>query len=67
MGTILANKNAKKCALCAHWNGAMGSTTITPVYSGNFKFDRDEKKPCFKKSVPTPSWNTCPFFSPRYK
>ena len=67
MGTELANKNTRKCALCVHWNGAMGSTTIQPVFGGKFKFDHNEKQSCFKKSIPMPAWGTCPNFEPRYK
>lgn len=67
MENDLANKNARKCALCRHWNGAMGSTTIKPVYGGNFQFDHNEKQTCFKKSVIMPSWSNCPNFTPRYK
>lgn len=55
MGTELANKNTRKCALCVHWNGAMGSTTIQPVFGGKFKFDHNEKQSCFKKSIPMPA------------
>ena len=67
MGTELANKNTRKCALCVHWNGAMGSTTIQPVFGGKFKFDHNEKQSSFKKSIPMPAWGTCPKFEPRYK
>lgn len=68
MGNDLANKNARKCALCRHWNGAMGSTTITPKNNGMaFSFDHNEKQQCFKKCVPMPSWSSCGSFEPRYK
>lgn len=28
------NKNARKCVLCKHFNGVIGSTTIQPQISG---------------------------------
>lgn len=65
--TMLGNKNTRKCALCVHWNGAMGSTTIKALYGGKFEFDNNEKQSCFKKGITTSAVGTCPNFEPRYK
>ncbi len=68
MGYDLANKTSRKCALCKHWNGAIGSTTITSKNNGMaFSFDHNEKQQCFKKSISMPSWSTCASFEARYK
>jgi len=66
MGKKTTNTNCKVCVLCKHWNGAVGSTTIQPKMGNVYEYDADEKKSCFKKRVPTPSFSSCSMFESRY-
>lgn len=66
MSKSLVRKTDRKCVLCRHWNGAIGSTTITSKMGGMFQYEQSEKQQCFKKAVQMPSWGTCPNFEPRY-
>lgn len=66
MSKTLINKSVRKCVLCKHWNGSIGSTTIQPKMGGNYTYEYDEKQSCFKKNVVMPAWSTCPNFESRY-
>lgn len=67
MATTLISKTMKKCVLCKHFNGAVGSTTIQPKMGGNFTYEYNEKQSCFKKNMIMNAWATCSGFEPRYK
>lgn len=67
MGKSAIRKTDRKCVLCKYWNGAIGSTTITPKMGGNFEYEHNEKQQCFKKCIQMPSWGTCGKFEARYK
>ncbi len=67
MSKSIIRKTDRKCVLCKHWNGAMGSTTIMPKMGGIFEYEHGEKQQCFKKCVQMPSWGTCSNFEARYK
>lgn len=56
MSMSVIRKTDRKCVLCKHWNGAVGSTTIQPKLGGQFIYEHDEKQSCFKKCVPMPAW-----------
>lgn len=56
MGKSAIRKTDRKCVLCKYWNGAIGSTTITPKMGGNFEYEHNEKQQCFKKCIQMPSW-----------
>ena len=47
-GSVMAKgcfrRTDRVCALCRHWNGAMGSTTIQPVLGGRFQVEMKEKE-----------------------
>lgn len=67
MGKMTIRKTDKKCALCKHWNGTIGSTTIVPMPGGMaFQIDHSEKQMCYKKAAQTLSTISCPKFEPRY-
>ena len=66
MSRSIIRKSDRKCVLCKHWNGAVGSTTIQPKMGGQFSYEHDEKQSCFKKSVVVPAWGTCQYFESRY-
>ena len=44
MAKAMLRKTDKKCALCRHWNGTIGSTTIKPMLGGNFQAEMTEKQ-----------------------
>lgn len=67
MSTSYIRKTDRKCVLCKHWNGAVGSTTIQPKMGGQFAYEHNEKQSCFKKCVPMPAHGTCGNFELRYK
>ena len=67
MSKSAIRKNDRKCVLCRHWNGAIGSTTIIPKKGGNFEYEHNEKQQCFKKCIQMPSWGTGSYFEARYK
>lgn len=67
MAKTLISKTMRKCVLCKHFNGAIGSTTIQPKMGGNFTYEYDEKQSCFKKGTVMHAWATCTSFEPRYK
>lgn len=60
-------KGTKKCVLCKHWNGAMGSTTLQAKPCNQFEYDNSEKQTCYKKGIKMPAWSTCRDFEERYK
>lgn len=66
MGKSIIRKGDRKCVLCKHWNGAVGSTTIKSKPGLQYEYDHDEKQSCFQKRVVTPAWNGCPKFESRY-
>lgn len=59
-------KGTKKCVLCKHWNGSVGSTTIQAKPCSIFTYDSNEKQSCFKKGISMFSWSTCANFLDRY-
>lgn len=67
MSKSIIRKTDRKCVLCKHWNGGVGSTTIQPKLGGQFSYEYSEKQSCFKKCVTMPAWSTCSGFEPRYK
>ncbi|MBQ3567019.1 MAG: hypothetical protein IJA12_07560 [Oscillospiraceae bacterium] len=67
MATTLILKTMKKCVLCKHFNGAVGSTTIQPKMGGQFAYEHNEKQSCFKKNMVMNAWATCTGFDLRYK
>ncbi len=66
MSKSIVRKTDKKCVLCKHWNGAVGSTTITAKPGNIFQFEQTEKKSCFLKGFEMPAWGYCTKFEPRY-
>lgn len=66
MSKSLIRRDARKCVLCRHWNGATGSTTIQPKFANMFEYEHNEKQQCYKKCTAVPAWNTCTKFEPRY-
>ena len=67
MSKAIIRKTDRKCVLCKHWNGSVGSTTISAKPGGIFQYEHNEKQSCFKKGFEMPSWSTCANFEPRYK
>ena len=41
-------KTAKKCVLCRHWNGAMGSTMIQMKTKDYFQVEMTDKQTCYQ-------------------
>ena len=66
MGKVMLSKTIKQCALCKHWNGAMGSTTIKPYPSGFFQVESTENQMCYERCRQTKANYTCSKFEPRY-
>lgn len=66
MANMMLRKTDKKCALCKHWNGAVGSTTIKPMLGGNYQVDASEKQTCYERTGQTTANFSCPKFVPRY-
>ena len=60
-------KTAKKCVLCRHWNGAMGSTMIQMKTKDYFQVEMTEKQTCYRTARTTQALNSCSKFEPRYK
>ena len=59
-------KTAKKCVLCRHWNGAMGSTMIQMKTKDYFQVEMTEKQTCYQTARTTQALNSCSKFEPRY-
>lgn len=59
-------KTAKKCVLCRHWNGAMGSTMIQMKTKDYFQVEMTEKQTCYQTARMTQALNSCSKFEPRY-
>lgn len=66
MARIMFRKTDKKCAMCKHWNGTVGSTTIKPMLGGNFQIEATEKQMCYQRASQTVAWFMCNKFEPRY-
>ena len=66
MAKVMLRKTDKKCALCRHWNGTIGSTTIKPMLGGNFQAEMTEKQVCYKRTGQTTAIFSCSKFEPRY-
>lgn len=66
MGKTTMRSNAKKCALCKHWNGSRGSDTIVPKIGGCFEVEMTEKQTCYLKTNQTTAIFSCLKFEPRY-
>ena len=67
MSKSIVRKTYRKCVLCRHWNGSIGSTTIEAKMGNQLTFDTTEKQSCFKKGVKVPSTSICGNFEARYK
>ena len=63
----LIRETEKKCVLCKHWNGTVGSTTIKPIMGRSYEYDPKEKKSCYLKRFETMAFSVCPKFENRYK
>ena len=66
MAKITLRRTDKKCALCKYWNGAVGSTTIKPMFGGNFQAEMTEKQTCYVRTGQTTANFSCAKFEPRY-
>ena len=66
MAKVMLRKTDKKCALCRHWNGTIGSTTIKPMLGGNFQAEMTEKQVCYKRTGQTTAIFSCSKFESRY-
>lgn len=66
MGKIMLRRTDRKCALCKHWNGAMGSQTIQPKLGGYFQVEMTEKQACYQKTCQTTANFSCSKFESRY-
>lgn len=66
MSKMILRTTDKKCALCKHWNGAIGSTTIKPMLGGNFQVEMTEKQVCYKRTNQALATFNCAKFEPRY-
>lgn len=42
MSKSIIRKTDRKCVLCKHWNGSVGSTTIKPKPGLQYEYDHDE-------------------------
>jgi hypothetical protein len=65
MGKTSMRKTNRMCAMCKHWNGTIGSTTIKPVLGGTFQVEMTEKQTCYQRALPTTACFTCNKFEPR--
>ncbi len=67
MAKGMFRKTDKKCVMCIHWNGAIGSTTIKPMLGGNFQAELTEKQVCYQRAGQTTAIFSCAKFESRYK
>ena len=65
-GKVHTFENGKKCVLCRHWNGAMGSTMIQMKTKDYFQVEMTEKQTCYQTARTTQALNSCSKFEPRY-
>ncbi len=69
MPDYVVSRTQRICALCKHWNGSLGCTTIKPTKGAySFHIDSSEHHPCFKPGVGIEkiALSTCQYFRPRY-
>lgn len=70
MSNIVVTRTMRICALCKHWNGAIGSTTIkVQIGAHSFQIDNREQQDCFRSGDGNRRMAlfTCPYFKPRYE
>jgi hypothetical protein len=57
----VTNPNTKICAMCIHWNGAIGGKSVKPrVGMRNvYEYDPEERNTCYDNHFIKSAWHSC--------
>ncbi|MER2106938.1 MAG: hypothetical protein ABS949_08350 [Solibacillus sp.] len=68
MARRIANPSTQICAMCPHWNEAVGGLFVNPRTNQRnfFDFDNEEKQTCYKNHFVKQAWNSCSEWEKRY-